>query len=438
MHLHAKVVPSCAIGVAAGSPTTLKVENAFVTVSAGGNARGMLSNERTTRDEVAASPRAVEGLVISPDRNSSRPLIEFLRSEGVNVQVACSPELGFEEALLHRPSLVLIDERISEVGGVDLCERLKSNARTHFLPVIIFLHGRQSDLFRLDALGAGADAIFSVGTSKAERRARLWALLRSQAMFRRLDGRREAQSNAISDKRRWVRGLVHDIQNSLGAIQANFEYVVQQPQAADARDKKLQLEFEECVRETRGTFREMVRNLRTVLEFERFEAGDVVLRQEKVLLSEVSQTVSSSLGHLAFSLRKTIVVDSASYAAPVHGDEKYLNEAVSDLATFVLRQADNQKCFLSASSEDGAARLRIYGDRHQLPSAARKGIFDPYVGHMKDKPTRAAHRVGLALAKIIVEAHHGMLRVEDIASAGTAFVLEFPTHWQAEEQRRSE
>jgi K+-sensing histidine kinase KdpD len=296
------------------------------------------------------------------------------------------------------------------------------------------LHGRQSDLFRLDALAAGADAIFCAGTSKAERRARLWALLRSHAMFRRLDGKRQAQSSAISDKRRWVRGLVHDIQNSLGAIQANFEYVAQQ---SDIRDKKVRAEFEECVRETRGTFREMVRNLRTVLEFERFQSGDVVLKEGKLLLSEVSETVSASLGHLAFSLRKSIVVDSSSYSSPVYGDEKYVIEAISDLATFVLRQADNQSCILSASSEAAVARLRIYGDKHHIPSAARRGIFDPYGGHMKDKPTRAAHKVGLALAKLVVEAHHGSIQIEDTPGAGTAFVVEFPTHWPAREQRRS-
>jgi K+-sensing histidine kinase KdpD len=362
-------------------------------------------------------------------------LLEFLRSEGINVQVVNSSELGFEEALLHRPSVVLIDERISKAAGVDLCERLKSNARTHFLPVILFAHGRLSDLYRLDALAAGADAIFSAATGKAERRARLWALLRSQAAFRRLDGKRQAQSSAISDKRRWVRGLIHDMQNSLGAVQANFEYVVAQ---SDIRDKKLRAEFEECVRETRGTFREMVRNLRTVLEFERFQAGDVILKQEKVLLSEVCEAVCSSLGHLAFSLRKSIVVDNSLYSSPVCGDEKHMNEAISGLATFVLRQADNQKCYLCASSEDGIARLLVYGDRHHIPIAARRGIFDPYAGHMKEKPTRAAHRVGLALARTVVEAHHGSIRIEDISGAGSAFVVELHTHWTVEEQRPSE
>jgi Signal transduction histidine kinase len=395
----------------------------------------MLPNERTTRDEVAAAPGVVEGLIVAPDRQCARPLVEFLRSEGVNVQVVNSPDLGFEEALLHRPNVVLIDERISKAGGVDLCERLKANSRTHFLPVIMFDHGKQSDLLRLDALAAGADALFSPSTSKEERRARLWALLRSQAIFRKLDAKRQTQNSAICDKRRWVRGLVHDIQNSLGTIQANFEYIAQQP---ETRDKKLREEFEECVQDTRATFREMVRSLRTVLEFERFEAGDVTLKEGKILLSDICQSVASSLAHMALGARKEIVVENSSYALPIHGDANYVKEAVTNLANFVLRQPENQTCFLCASSDGGVARLRVYGDKHQIAVAARRGIFDPYTGHLKEKPAGAAHRVGLALAKVIVEVHHGSIGVEETPSAGTAFVIEFPSHWSSRGQRSSE
>jgi K+-sensing histidine kinase KdpD len=396
----------------------------------------MLPHERTTRNEVAATPGEVEGLVVAADRNAARPLVDFLRSEGINVQVVNSTEAGFEEALLHRPNVVLIDEQISTAGGVDLCERLKANTRTHFLPIIIFARSKQDDLLRLDALAAGADALFSPATSREERRARLWALLRSQAIFRKLESRRQAQSSAITEKRRWVRGLIHDIQNLLGAIQANFEYIAQ---CSAERDGSRRADFDECVDETRSTFREMVRNLRTVLEFERFEAGDVVLKSGKVLLSEVCDTVCSGLAHLASSSGKRIVVDSASYyALPVDGDTNYMKEAVSILASYVLRQAENQKCVLEAASETGVARLRIFGDKFEIPEGSRKSIFDPYSDTVKEKSTRVAHKAGLALARVIVEVHRGSIWVEDVPGAGSAFVIEFPSHWTIKEQRSSE
>lgn len=390
----------------------------------------MLPNERTTRNEVAATPGEVEGLVVAPDRGAAKPLVEFLRSEGINVQVVNSTEAGFEEALLHRPNVIVIDEEISNAGGVDLCGRLKANTRTHFLPIIIFARSKQNDLLRLDALAAGADALFSPATSKEERRARLWALLRSQAIFRKLDNRRQAQSSAISEKRRWVRGLIHDVQNLLGAIQANFEYIAQ-----SSSDSARRPDFDECVEETRGTFREMVRNLRTVLEFERFEAGDVVLKPTQILLSEVCDAVLSSLGYLVTKTGKRLVVDCTTYSLPINGDINYMKEAVGILASYVLRQPENQKCFLHASSEAGVARLRIFGDKHEIPEAVRSHIFDPYSDFVKERSTRVAHKAGLALARVIVEVHHGSTWVEDTPGAGSAFVIEFPSHWAVKEPR---
>jgi K+-sensing histidine kinase KdpD len=362
-------------------------------------------------------------------------LVDFLRAEGINVQVVNSADAGFEEALLHRPNVVVIDEHISNAGGVDLCERLKSNTRTHFLPIILFSHSKQNDLLRLDALAAGADAMFSPATSKEERRARLWALLRSQAIFRKLDNRRQAQSSAITEKRRWVRGLIHDIQNLLGAIQANFEYIAR---CSSERDGSRRVDFDECVEETRGTFREMVRNLRTVLEFERFEAGDVVLKAGKVLLSEVCDTVCTSLAHAASSEGKRIIVDCGDFSLPINGDANYMKEAVAILAGYVLRQAENQKCFLHVSAETGVVRMRIYGDKHQIPEASRKQIFDPYSDAVKERSTRVAHKAGLALARVIVEVHHGSTWVEDTPGAGSAFVIEFPSHWALREHRSPE
>jgi K+-sensing histidine kinase KdpD len=396
----------------------------------------MLPNERTTRDEVAAAPGVVDGLIVAPDRESARPSVEFLRSEGLNVQVVNSVDTGFEEALLHRPNIVLIDGRISKAGGVDLCERLKGNTRTHFLPVVLFTpQSKQAEVLRLDALAAGADAIFSQSTSKEERRARLWALLRSQAIFRKLDGKRVAQGNTISSKRRWVRGLVHDVQNALGAIQANFEYVVQQ---AQAHERKGHADLDECLTDTRATFRELVRSLRTVLEFERFESGDVSLKEENFLLAGICETAAASLGPLASHEGKEIVVESSSYAQPVHGDANYVKEAVVNLANYVLRQPENHTCVLSVTSDRGVARLKIFGDRAIIPDVARASLFDPYVGHSKEKATRAVHRVALALAKVIVEVHHGTIVIEDMPAAGTAFVLDFPSHWSARGRRSSE
>lgn len=393
----------------------------------------MLPNERTTRNQAAAAPGEIEALVVSPDRQSAKPLIDFLRAEGANIQVACSVDTAIEEALLHRPHVILIDESISSACGIDLCSRLKSNTRTHFLPAILWTQQKGTETVRLDALSAGADAVFTSTTSKEERRLRLWALLRSNSLYRKLDRKRQDLNQVIRSKRQWVRELIHDIQNSLGAIQANFEYLAQTQDERDSRD-----DLDECVQDTRSSFRGLVRSLRTVLEFERFEAGDVVLRENPISLSELVESVANGLREDLASDTKKITVQIQSCSQPVTGDPNYLKEAFSNLITFMVRQADNRVCTISLTDEGSHCRVEIAGDHFRIPPEAQQRLFAPYASRKKNNYQVIGYGVGLALSKVIIELHKGFIEIIDLPSSGSAFIVEIPSLWPSTNHHSSE
>ena len=132
----------------------------------------MLTDERTTQRNELPLPSEAEGLVVAPGRAVTRALVGFLREQGINVRTAADADRAFEEALLHPPDVVIIDDRVPPSGGIDLCHRLKANARTHFVPVILCA---LNDLrqYRVRAFTAGADAVFAPTTDPQERRARL-------------------------------------------------------------------------------------------------------------------------------------------------------------------------------------------------------------------------------------------------------------------------
>src|SRR5690349_3726221 len=117
----------------------------------------MLPNERTTRSEVMTLPGEVEALVAAPSRTAAKPLVDFLKAERINVQLVVDGDSAVEEALLHHPHVVLIDDRVPPSGGIELCQRLKNNGRTHFLPAILVVQGA-APRHRLHAIAAGADA----------------------------------------------------------------------------------------------------------------------------------------------------------------------------------------------------------------------------------------------------------------------------------------
>jgi K+-sensing histidine kinase KdpD len=378
----------------------------------------MLPNERTTRSEVVTLPGEVEALIAAPSRAVARPLVEFLKKEKINVQLVVSADSAFEEALLHRPNVVLIDDRVPPAGGIELCQRLKGNTRTHFVPTILYA---QSDVRqdRLRALAAGADAIFVPGTDDQERRTRLWALLRTQAIYRRQEKKQRSQGSAIEERRRWIGNFVHDLQSSIGALQANFEYLAQ---VARAKGKTGGAELDECVNDSQTVFRQIVRGLRTVLDIERLEAGRISLRESAVVLGDVARDVKAELDWLASTTGKTIELERVPREVPVRGDADYLKEAAVNLVHFLLRQSGTHQITIKVSSSARASRLSVSGDGESIDPEERERVFEPYARPSKQAPV--GYGLGLALAKMVVDLQGGSLWVEEAPRGGTAFVME--------------
>ena len=162
----------------------------------------MLPDERTTHRNELPLPSEAEGLIVAPDRTVARPMVTFLRGQGLTVRTAEDADAAFEEALLHPPDIVIVDDRVGPTGGIDLCARLKDNVRTHFVPVVVCaLNDLRS--FRVRALAVGADAVFSPSTDAQERRARLWSLLRTRALYRRAERNQRTQKSEIIERRHW-------------------------------------------------------------------------------------------------------------------------------------------------------------------------------------------------------------------------------------------
>jgi len=227
----------------------------------------MLPDERTTLSNTLGLPGDVEALVAAPGRGVARPLVTFLRSQGISVQTAGDADSAFEEALLHPPDVILIDDRILPAGGIELCQRLKGNIRTHFVPTIIFA---LNDLrqFRLRATAAGADAVFSPSTDAQERRTRLWALLRTRALFTRFEKKQRSQGSEIVERRRWVSHLLHDLQGSVAALQANVNFMAR---FGPPKDDRLRNDFDGSVDDARTVFDQLMQSVRTVIDFDRVE-----------------------------------------------------------------------------------------------------------------------------------------------------------------------
>jgi K+-sensing histidine kinase KdpD len=378
----------------------------------------MLSDERTTNSTELPVPSEVDGLLVAPGRPGMRALLELFRAQGVRMRTATDSEAAFEEALLHPPDVAVIDDRVPPAGGIDLCRRLKSNARTHFVPVVVCtIDDSRQD--RVRAFDAGADAVFAPGTADDERLARLAALLRTRALQRRSERRLRTQNTKIAEHRQWLSMFLHDLKGQVAALSANVDYLAKfGPARTDARRR----DFDDSVDDARDVFDQLGAAVRTVIDYDRYETGQLVPKQDKFSLSDVAAQVIEGLRRHAELVEKKLVLRRAEAEHALHADRALIESAMLNLSMGAVRRTPaGGSVTIETIATDTGMRFRASAPGTHLTTNERLLMFEPYAPHLAGA---AGYGLGLALAKAVIEVHGGRIWVENVEQGGIAFVFD--------------
>jgi len=84
-------------------------------------------------------------LVVDDTPASLKLLTDILKGEGYEVRSAISGELALNAATSNPPDLILLDIRMPEMDGFEVCRRLKSTAETMDVPVIFVTAATETD-----------------------------------------------------------------------------------------------------------------------------------------------------------------------------------------------------------------------------------------------------------------------------------------------------
>ena len=116
-------------------------------------------------------------LVVEDNADINATLQEALRLAGYEVVGVLDGESALLEVRQRRPHLVLLDQMLPDIDGLEICRKLRSQVATLRLP-IIFLTARASEEARVKGLACGADDYVVKPFSMEELLLRIGALLR--------------------------------------------------------------------------------------------------------------------------------------------------------------------------------------------------------------------------------------------------------------------
>ena len=130
-------------------------------------------------------PTAAGRVLVVDDEEQVRELLgEFLRGKGYDVALAASGTAALEVAERWNPQVILLDVRMPDIDGIEVCERLRNNEKTRSIPVIVATAFEDT---AVDAFDAGADDFVSKPFQLTEIALRVGAMLRVRHLTNALE-----------------------------------------------------------------------------------------------------------------------------------------------------------------------------------------------------------------------------------------------------------
>jgi CheY-like chemotaxis protein len=99
-------------------------------------------------------------LVVDDDWINRELMETVLTSAGYRAQTVSTGEKALEIIPQHPPAMVILDLRLSDMSGLEVCERIRALQLPKHI-VIVMMSALDNDATRAAALAAGADEFFS-------------------------------------------------------------------------------------------------------------------------------------------------------------------------------------------------------------------------------------------------------------------------------------
>jgi K+-sensing histidine kinase KdpD len=251
---------------------------------------------------------------------------------------------------------------------------------------------------------------------------------------------RASQAKALEQSERLKSALLdavtHDLRTPLTSIKASVTTLLEETRPEEAQDEEEaasldaegRREMLEVIDEETDRLNRFVEGL---VEMARIEAGEMRLRRRLGSIEEIVSAAIERAAPLTRGHEVRVLLDEGLPA--VRLDARAVAEVLYTLLDNAAKYspAGTRIGVHAESAGDDAVRLSVEDEGPGVPTELRERVFDKFFRAMRDgdagapKPTGTG--MGLAIAKGIVEAHGGSIRVEDTSGArGSRVVVTLP------------
>lgn len=375
---------------------------------------------------VTVAPFALTGrkiLAVDDDRINLRILSGILRAENFQLAEAGSGERALELYATFEPHLVLLDVMLPGMDGFEICRRLRSTYGDKCAPIIFITAKNESDDV-VEGLEAGGADYLPKPFKAREVIARIRSHLQNQLLREQQRQLVEQLSKANAAKNRFLGMAAHDLRNPLASIRGLSEFL------RDGAVGPLTPDQLELIETIYGASQSMLDLVNELLDVATIESGELKLFLEPASLSDVVAR-SVALTNIEAAKKKTrVVFTPPDDPAVLPIDAPKMKQVVDNLLSNAVKFSPPGSVVTALVQRDPAGSACSLAVRDQgpgIPENERDKLFKDF-SRLSVRPTAGEKSTGLGLAicRKIVEAHHGTIGAQNLASGGCEFRVTLP------------
>ncbi len=343
-----------------------------------------------------------------------RLLSSMLATAGFETRPVMSGREALESVAHEAPDLILLDIKMPEMNGFEVCRRLKENPASRDIPVIFLTALTElEDKVRGFAVG-GVDYV-----TKPFQVEEVLARVSSQLELRKARRDLEEAIRKLRELERLRHELthmiVHDMRTPLTVLLGRLSLMEMEAKGEMADD----------VRDASQSARMLNEMANTLLDVTRMEEGKMPLTRAPVDLGTLADQVRRSLSRME-SGRRIELSTSGDVTASCDGG--LIRRVMENLLSNGIKHTPSiGKLYIDVRRVADRVRVAVQDEGEGVPVEARERIFHKF-GAAQLRKDRSYHSVGLGLAfcKLAVEAHGSTIGVEAATPRGSVFAFELP------------
>lgn len=373
-------------------------------------------------------------LVVDDDLRILDALQQILSQDKYQVITAQTGAAALQLVDSAKPDVIILDVRLPEIDGIEVCRQIKTSASTQFLPVIL-VTGTAARRAKLDGLQAGADDFLNKPIDPLELTARVRSSLRSKQLTDAVEEQNQILERRVEERTQELRQAYEQLKQ-LNEVKGNILAIVSHELRTPLHQAKQALNLAQKNNIPQHQVDELLETVHRCFRLLEYRIGNIdafsdpsALKIDAVSVSELIQRAINEATRLQqYPEQVVIQANVPSNLAPVDADNISISRAITHLLDNAIKFGADRPVTVEAEEMGEGVRISVKDQGDGIDPKVLPTLFEPLnQGDISSTRRYQGLGIGLALVRMILDAHNSKLQIDTSRKHGTtvSFVLEY-------------